>query len=136
MLFDIKLNFCFSENFCFSDKIGNPVRPIVSACDSPPVRLSWLLNQLLKQCQRYIPTRIVDSVSFLRSFRAKYPYLDESWFLFSFDVKSMYTNIPIDECGLEILAFVNLPTCLGRGPCGREFFQLRSPLVSVLHLQA
>ena len=84
-----------------------PIRPICSAINSPPEKLSFIVTEILKQCVKLIPSVVKNSVSFLSKFKEKYSHaIPETWFYFSLDVTSMYTNIPIEECKTECLSFI------------------------------
>ena len=87
-----------------------PPRPIISAIDSPPEKLSFIITQIITQCQTIISkhTIVKDSYDFLDRLHLKFPEeIPHSAILFSLDISSMYTNIPIDDCKLKLLNFIS-----------------------------
>ena len=89
-------------------KTDQPIRPIISAINTPPEKLSFILTKILTQCQSKIPTLLKDSYQFLKRINEQFSELIEpSWILFSMDITSMYTNVPIDDCKLKVLNFIS-----------------------------
>ena len=79
-------------------KPAMPLRPIVSNCGSPTEKPSFLLERILTQLLQFVPAHLSSSDDFLEKFRSKYPTsLPPDSFLFTMDVSSLYTNIPIKE---------------------------------------
>ena len=62
-------------------KPGTPGRPIISGCNSPTSNLSTYIDFYLKPIVKQLPSYMQDTKHFLRTLR-------------TFDVKSLYTNIP------------------------------------------
>ena len=87
-------------------KPNNPGRPIVSACCCPTENISAYLDEVMAPFVKQLPTYVKDTnhaLSIFNSFT-----FDESdqrpCFLFTMDVKSLYTVIPNDG-GLQALAY-------------------------------
>ena len=75
-----------------------PLRPIVSACDDPVDKLTWLLERVVTQLLSYVPAHLKNSSQFLEKLSAQYPEgFEEGTILFSVDVVNLYGNIPITE---------------------------------------
>ena len=86
-------------------KPGNPGRPIVSACSCPTENISAYLDEVMAPFVRNLPTYIKDTNHALCVFDS-FSFVDmdaRSRFLFTMDIKSLYTVIPNDG-GLEALA--------------------------------
>ena len=71
-----------------------PVRPVISMVNTPQYELAKYLNQFVKDCtpQTHMlqsTNEFLDKVSSMR--------LDNSHYLVSFDVESLFTNIPLRE---------------------------------------
>ena len=86
-------------------KPGNPGRSIVSACSCPTENISAYLDEVMAPFVRNLPTYIKDTNHALRVFDSfSFDDLDaRSRFLFTMDIKALYTVIPNDG-GLEALA--------------------------------
>jgi len=79
-------------------KEGMPLRPIVSNCSSPTEKPSYIVERILTQLLKFVPTHLQSSTHFLENLASKYPSgLPANAFLFTMDVTSLYTNIPIDD---------------------------------------
>ena len=74
-------------------------RPIIAACGSNTERISWLLDSLGKDSVKKQTSFIEDTPDILR----KFAEINESETLpanakpYSIDIKSFYTNIPLEE---------------------------------------
>ena len=77
------------------------LRPIVAGPSSSTQRLSNLLDLILKPLCQKVPSFIRDDLDFLKYIPEK---VQENTLLVSFDVISLYTNIPHD-LGLEAVQF-------------------------------
>ena len=89
-------------------KAGHPIRPIISAINTPVEKLSFPVTKILVQCQKLIPTLVRDSSGFLSRLRSSFPdKIPPSSILFSMDISAMYTNIPLEDCKLKILNFIS-----------------------------
>ena len=78
-------------------KQDNPGRPIISGCGGPTVKLSQYADHLLKPLLKHIPSYIQDTTDFLRRIFSLNQDLPDNIILITFDVKSLYTNIPNDQ---------------------------------------
>ncbi|XP_077535913.1 uncharacterized protein LOC144148203 [Haemaphysalis longicornis] len=75
-------------------KPGVPLRPIVDFTRSPLHRLSGYLHQVLAPLAGKTATHIANSSAFVEKVRDI--FLDEDGVLVSFDVKSLFTSVPVD----------------------------------------
>ena len=78
-------------------KPGTPGRPIISGYNSPTANLSTYVDFYLKPIVKQLPSYIQDTTHFLRTLRGFAGKIPQNSFLVTFDVKSLYTNIPHDE---------------------------------------
>ena len=78
-------------------KPGVPGRPIISGCNSPTSNLSKYIDYYLTPIVKQIPSYIQDTTHFLRKIKESAGDIPCNSFLVTFDVKSLYTNIPHDE---------------------------------------
>ena len=77
-------------------KPGEPLRPILSMCGSAQYYASKWLCEILKPVREYYGKRCVkDSFTFSDKIRAK--KLPLSGYMCSFDVVSLFTNVPLEE---------------------------------------
>lgn len=72
-----------------------PVRPITAACASPGFKLAKLCTRILSEVFFEDGYHVRNSVQFVQ--KLKNIELDENEILVSFDVVSMFTNIPVDH---------------------------------------
>ena len=72
-----------------------PLRPIVSVCDTPCERVSWLLERILHQLLKFVPAHLVNTEDFTN--RLKQNLLPPGALLFTMDVTALYSNIPVEE---------------------------------------
>ena len=77
-----------------------PGRPIVSSIDSPTERISMMLDIILQLLLVETKSYIKDTPDFLRKLDRIKILLPENFF--TLDVKSLYTNIPLEE-SLDIM---------------------------------
>ena len=87
-------------------KPNNPGQPIVSACSCPTENISAYLDEVLSPFVKSLPTYVKDTNHALHifdSFRFDTATPGQH-FLFTMDVKSLYTVIP-NDCGLQALAY-------------------------------
>ena len=85
-------------------KVGNPGRPIVSACSCPTELISKYLDGVLQPIVSSLPTYIKDTNHALQAVDAfLFDKQRDSHLLFTMDVKSLYTRIPNDD-GLVALS--------------------------------
>ena len=75
-----------------------PLRPIVSACDDPVDKLTWILERVITQLLPFIPAHLRNTTQFLDEVKDKYPQgFEPGTILFSVDVVNLYGNIPVDD---------------------------------------
>ena len=87
-------------------KTGNPGRPIVSACSCPTENIAAYLDRIMCPIVRNLNTYIKDTnhvLNIFNDFRFDDNITGER-FLYSMDIKSLYTVIP-NNSGLESLAY-------------------------------
>ena len=77
-------------------KVDTPLRPILSMCGSPQYDISKWLCELLKPVVQYYGTRCVKD-SFAFSDAIKTEKLSPDGYMCSFDVVSLFTNVPLQE---------------------------------------
>ena len=75
-------------------KPNNPIRPIVSFIDTPSYRLSQFISKLLMPTADRAPQKLKNSTNLIKSLKDLTIPVDYS--LVSFDVKSLFTSIPLD----------------------------------------
>ena len=83
-------------------KDGNPLRPILSMINSPQHELAkWLTEILTPVLNKYSEHTVKDTFQFcerIEEFNAEYCGKNvESLFMCSFDIKSLFTNVPLEE---------------------------------------
>ena len=76
-------------------KPGTPGIPIISGCNSPTADLSTYTDFYLQPIVKKLPSYIQDTTYFLRTLQSFDGTISQNSILVSFDVKSLYTNIPM-----------------------------------------
>ncbi|XP_041466218.1 uncharacterized protein LOC121416797 [Lytechinus variegatus] len=85
-------------------KVGNPGRPIVSTINRPTELISQYLDSIFSPIVKGLPTYVRDSSEMIRTLETiTLPEHGEK-FLFTLDVKSLYTIIPQSD-GLNAIRF-------------------------------
>ena len=76
-----------------------PLRPVISACGGPTEKTSCLLERILNQLLRFVPTHIWDTKDFLNrlSHHSQSVDIPSGSIFFSIDVVNLYGNIPVHE---------------------------------------
>ena len=87
-------------------KQGNPGRPIISSNVHSTERISEFVDYHLKPLVQTLPSYIKDTTHFLLQLQNLGP-LPENAILFTFDVSSLYTNIPNKESEEACRHFLN-----------------------------
>ncbi|CAH2088741.1 unnamed protein product [Euphydryas editha] len=77
-----------------------PLRPIVSQTDSPTYELAKHVASVLQPLVGHTSSYVKDSRHFVRILQDT--KLEEQECMLSFDVESLFTNVPIDDC-LEVI---------------------------------
>ena len=109
------------------DKIPPPLRPVTSQCDSPSDRIAAVVKFILQQAMKCVSVNIPNSEHLKNKLQEKFDgKINENHILFTSDVNSLYTNVPlhhgikivtqfvedhmdtIDMCGMEISDFDTL----------------------------
>ena len=100
-----------TSRFYFLPKIhkpGNPGRPIVSACNCPTELLATYLDQITSLLVRSLPSYVKDSNHMLDIAQCfRYPTTVPDRFVFTMDIKSLYTVIPNNDGLLALRHFLN-----------------------------
>ena len=80
-------------------KEGVPLRPVISACGGPTEKMSCLLERILKQLLKYVPTHLWDTGDFLSKLgkHSQEQGIPKDSIFFSIDVINLYGSIPISE---------------------------------------
>ena len=76
-----------------------PLRPVVSACDSPVTGISIILERILHQLLDFAPAHLPNTNEALDDICTIFPYLQapEETILATLDVVGLYPSIPIEE---------------------------------------
>jgi hypothetical protein len=98
-------------------KIGNPGRPIVSACGGPTDKISGFVDHYIKQWVPFIPSYLKDTTDFLN--KVRHLQIPPGSLLASVDVSALYTNIPhmegiqaVRDCLLQHATVGTTPTAM------------------------
>ena len=80
-------------------KSSVPLRPVISGCDGPTKKTSCLLERILKQLLKFVPTHLWNTQDFLNKIRSHSMRngIPEGAIFFSIDVVNLYGSIPIAE---------------------------------------
>ena len=77
-------------------KDGAPIRPIISACQSPTDNLIWILDRILHPLLCLIPILVLNSVDFISKLNTlNLDWKSDNIMFIAADIKSLYTNVPI-----------------------------------------
>ena len=93
-------------------KEGNPIRPILSTIDSPQSPVAHYLKEILQPVlNKYSKYCIKDSFKFAEYMNSQ-PLQDKKFYMCSYDIKSLFTCIPIEEvieiCATELYNDANI----------------------------
>ncbi|CAH3184729.1 unnamed protein product [Porites lobata] len=89
-------------------KPGNPGRPIVSACNCPTELLATYLDQITSPLVRSLPSYVKDTNHMLDIAQCfRYPTTGPDRFVFTMNIKSLYTVIPNNDGLLALRHFLN-----------------------------
>jgi hypothetical protein len=93
-------------------KTGYPIRPIISTIGSYQYQLSKYLARKIRDARPQAKSYIKDSFEFVK--RIKEIVLDKqkTYIMCSFDVESLYTNVPVEEAIEITLDYIFKPTKL------------------------
>ena len=102
-------------------KPNNPDRPIVSAISCPTAQIASYLDRIFTPINQQLPTYIKDTSHALRLFK-QFKFNGPNRYLFTMDVKSLYTCIPHAD-GLKALKFF-LERCPKQHPPSNTLLRL------------
>jgi|GEM_PF-4959363 len=79
-------------------KSGNPLRPVVAACDSPCTGLSIIIERILNQLLEFVPSNLKNTDQVIRDLRDEFPDRNcADAIVVTMDVRALYPSIPIQE---------------------------------------
>jgi hypothetical protein len=115
-------------------KFPPPVRPVTSQCDSPAERLSHMVTYILQKAVELIDCNIVNSTIFKQKISNIWQdKLTKDHTLFTADVSSLYTNVPLQHGHEVILKFIeNNIAEIGRQMFGLELGDFSTILKTVV----
>lgn len=87
-------------------KLGNPGRPIVSACSCPTEHISSFLHDIFMPIVENLPTYVKDTTHALNIIEFFQPENDD-FRLFTMDVTALYTSIPNNEAMVALKHFLD-----------------------------
>ena len=87
-------------------KLGNPGRPIVSACSCPTENISSFLHEIFMPIVENLRTYVKDTNHALNIFDNFRP-LNESFRIFTMDISALYTSIPNNDAILAVKHFLD-----------------------------
>ena len=85
---------------------GNPGRPIVSACNCPTELIATYLDAITTPLVQNLPSYVKDTKHMLR-ITGSFRFHGEHNYVFTMDVKSLYTTIPKKDGVLALTHFLN-----------------------------
>ena len=81
-----------------------PLRPVTSQIDAPTAKLGQVTNYILNQALKFVPVNLKDSTSLRHKLKNKYNNkVEEGHILATADVKSLYTNVPLEH-GVDVVS--------------------------------
>ncbi|XP_033095693.1 uncharacterized protein LOC117100207 [Anneissia japonica] len=87
-------------------KANTPGRPIVSSCNCPTVIISEFLDNVLRPIVQRLPTYVKDTNEAIRLF-SEFQFTGVNCHIFTMDVKSLYTSIPIPDGLIALKHFLD-----------------------------
>ena len=78
-------------------KTGYPIRPIISTIGSYQYQLSKYLARKIREARPQANSYIKDSFEFVKKIKDTVLEKDKQYIMCSFDVESLYTNVPVEE---------------------------------------
>lgn len=91
-------------------KTGYPIRPIISTIGSFQYELSKYLAKAIKDASPQADSYIKDAFEFVKKIKSTILDKEKSYTMCSFDVESLYTNVPVQEAINVTLDFMFKPT--------------------------
>ncbi len=88
-------------------KLGNPGRPIVSACNCPTEHISSFLHDIFIPIVENLPTFVKDTTHALNILEIFEPENKADFKLFTLDVTALYTSIPNQDAMIALKHFLD-----------------------------
>ncbi|CAF3033919.1 unnamed protein product [Rotaria sp. Silwood2] len=101
-------------------KNGYPLRPIISTIGSYQYQLSKYLAKAIRNVRPQANSYIKDSFEFVKKIKETILDKEKTYIMCSFDVESLYTNVPVEEAIEITLDYMYKPTKLIDIPFNRE----------------
>ncbi|CAF1389693.1 unnamed protein product [Adineta ricciae] len=101
-------------------KAGYPIRPIISTIGSYQYQLSKYLAKAIRDARPQAPSYIKDSFEFVKKIKEIMLEKNKTYVKCSFDVESLYTNVPVKEAIEITLDYMYKPRKLTNVPFNRE----------------
>ena len=101
-------------------KTGYPIRPIISTIVSYQYQLSKYLAKTIRDARPQAKSYIKDSFEFVKIIKDIILAKQKTYILCSFDVESLYTNVPVEEAIETTLNYIYKPTKLVDIPFDKE----------------
>jgi hypothetical protein len=101
-------------------KDGYPIRPIISTIGSYQYQLSKYLARAIREARPQANSYIKDSFEFVKKIKDIVLDKEKEYIMCSFDVESLYTNVPVEEAIEIVLDYVYKPKKLVDLPFNRE----------------
>ncbi|CAF3386823.1 unnamed protein product [Rotaria sp. Silwood2] len=101
-------------------KTEYPIRPIISTIGSFQYELSKYLAKAIKDSSPQADSYIKDAFEFVKKIKSTILDKEKSYMMCSFDVESLYTNVPVEEAINVTLDFMFKPTKNISIPFNRE----------------
>ena len=95
----LKTEYLETPHFYLKSKVhkeGNPGRPVISSINCHTLKISEYVDYHLQPIVKEISSYVQDTTDFLRKIN-QINFVPDNSYLFSLDVKSLYTNIPNAE---------------------------------------
>ena len=105
-------------------KTGYPLRPIISTIGSYQYQLSKYLAKAIRDARPQAPSYIKDSFEFVKKIKEIVLEKNKTYIKCSFDVESLYTNVPVKEAIEITLDYMYKPRKLIDVPFDREQMQI------------
>ncbi|CAF4527878.1 unnamed protein product, partial [Rotaria sp. Silwood2] len=90
-------------------KNGYPIRPIISTIGSYQYHLSKYLARAIREARPQANSYIKDSFEFVKKIKNTILSKEQNYIMCSFDVESLYTNVPVEEAIEIALDFMFKP---------------------------
>ncbi|CAF3828851.1 unnamed protein product [Rotaria sp. Silwood1] len=101
-------------------KTGYPTRPIISTIGSYQYQLSKYLAKAIRDARPQAKSYIKDSFEVVKRLKEIVLEKQKTYIMCSFDVESLYTNVPIEEAIETTLDYIYKPTKLIDVPFDKE----------------